>query len=83
MVLVVSHAAELGLKRRGPIDDEGKVCGEGARVEHEAVLVPPVVLVRVVGEDHHVGHGIEPQRVVELPVNRTRRERKRAQVSLV
>jgi len=45
------------------------LCRADAPGSHEARGAPPAELVRAVGENKHVRHGIQPQGVVVGPVN--------------
>lgn len=75
--------AELdGLGGRAVHDERG-VAGERARVKRAAAVEQPPVLLRTVSQHGHVRQGVERQGVVQLPVDGPRRQRQRAQVSLV
>lgn len=75
--------AELDSLSGGAVHDEGRVAGERPRVERAAAVEQPPVLLGSVGEHDHVRQRVERQGVVQLPVDGPRRQRQRAQVSLV
>lgn len=75
--------AKLHSLRGRAVHDEGSVAGERPRVERAAAVQQPPVLLRTVRQNGHVRQRVERESVVQLPMDGPRRQRQRAQVSLV
>lgn len=62
-------AAELDGSRGRAVHNERGVCWEGSRVQRAAVTQQPAVLLCPIGENDHVRQWVEPEGVIEFPVD--------------